>query len=138
MFWTSMTTETSKILHSRNCTSNCSNSSRVLEFSRTLSNPCSQNIELNNPDYAYALSCCVRLYHAWFKISVYIMRGSKFSLSCAVQQNFTLFYCFLVILACLSKLRVEWCPFSRLHICLKVAAWSLTSSVHAPPRLSCY
>jgi len=36
MFWTSMTSETSKILHFRNRTSNCSNSSRVLELSRTL------------------------------------------------------------------------------------------------------
>ena len=41
--------ETSKILHFRKCTSNCSNSSRVLELSRTLSNPCSQKVELNNP-----------------------------------------------------------------------------------------
>ena len=39
-----------QILHFRNCTSNCSNSSRVLELSRTLSNPYSQKIELNNPD----------------------------------------------------------------------------------------
>ena len=34
----------------QNCTSNCSNSSRILELSRTLSNSCSQKIELNNPD----------------------------------------------------------------------------------------
>ena len=47
MSWTSMTMKTSKILHFRNFT--CSNSSRVLELSRTLSNPCSQEIELNNP-----------------------------------------------------------------------------------------
>jgi hypothetical protein len=40
-----------KILHFRNCTLNCSNSSRVLELSQTLSNPCSQKIELDNPGY---------------------------------------------------------------------------------------
>jgi hypothetical protein len=34
---------------SQNCTSNPSNSSRVLELSRTLSNPCSPKSELNNP-----------------------------------------------------------------------------------------
>ena len=49
MFWTSKTMETSKVLHFRNCKSNCSNSSRVLELSGTLLNPCSQKIELNNP-----------------------------------------------------------------------------------------
>jgi len=36
MFWTSMTTETSKILHYQKCTSNCSNSSSVIELYRTL------------------------------------------------------------------------------------------------------
>jgi len=51
MFWTSLTLETSKILHFRNCTSNCSNSLRVLEPSRTLSNLCSQKIELNDPGF---------------------------------------------------------------------------------------
>jgi hypothetical protein len=34
---------------SQNCTSNPSNSSRVLELSQTLTNPCSQKNELNNP-----------------------------------------------------------------------------------------
>jgi hypothetical protein len=46
-------TETRKILHFWNCTSNCSNSSRILELYQTLSNPCFQKIELNNPDNQY-------------------------------------------------------------------------------------
>ena len=41
--------DTSKTLHFWNCTSNCSSSSRILELSRILLNPCSQIIELNNP-----------------------------------------------------------------------------------------
>jgi hypothetical protein len=59
ILWTSMTTDTGKVLHFRNCTSNCSNNSRVLELSQTLSsNPCSQKNELKffimvlvNPTY---------------------------------------------------------------------------------------
>jgi hypothetical protein len=56
-----MTMETSKILHFQNCTSNCANSLRVLELSRTVSNPCSQKSELNNPDnhhcHVHSLRC---------------------------------------------------------------------------------
>jgi len=54
-----MTMETSKYLHFHNCTSNCSNSSRVPELSRTLSNPCSQKIELNNPALQVAWYICI-------------------------------------------------------------------------------
>ena len=61
MFWTSMTTGTSKILHFRNCTSNCSNSSRILECLRNFmtlelfTDPYSQKNELNNPGFALVL-----------------------------------------------------------------------------------
>jgi hypothetical protein len=50
---------------SQNCTSNSLNSSRVVKLSQTLSNPCSQKNELNNPDvctymriYWVIKSCC--------------------------------------------------------------------------------
>jgi hypothetical protein len=61
MFWTCMTMETSKILHFRNCTSNCSNSSRILECLRNFmtlelfTDPYSQKNELNNPGFALVL-----------------------------------------------------------------------------------
>ena len=61
MFWTSMTRGTSKILHFQICTSNCSNKSRVLELSRALFNPCSQKIELNNPDINKTFACSCNL-----------------------------------------------------------------------------
>jgi len=45
--------------NTRNCTLNCSNSLRILELSQTVSNLCSQKIELNNPDVrcVYGISC---------------------------------------------------------------------------------
>jgi len=60
MFWTSMTTETSKILHLRDCTSNCSNNSRISELLRTLSSPCSKN-EPNNPAKNFCSMCKLAL-----------------------------------------------------------------------------
>jgi hypothetical protein len=51
MFWTSMKTETSNVLHFRNCTLNCSNSLRALELTRALTNPSSQICQLNNPAF---------------------------------------------------------------------------------------
>jgi hypothetical protein len=66
VLWTSLTMGTSKIFHFRSCTSNCSNSSRVLELLQALSNPCSQN-ELNNPDahlYRTGTCCSLSLLHS--------------------------------------------------------------------------
>ena len=78
MFWTSMTMETSKILHFQNCTSNCSNSLRVLELSQTSSNPCSQKIELDNPGLCWSMvhvsPWCLAEYrkHAGLARTIYI------------------------------------------------------------------
>jgi len=45
---------------SQNCTSNPSNSLRVLELSRTSSNPCSPKNGLNNPSFRCCLSCLLK------------------------------------------------------------------------------
>jgi len=54
-------TVSSKILHFRICTFNCSNSSRILEPSRTLLNPCSQKTNW----YIYIMLNFWVLWNAW-------------------------------------------------------------------------
>jgi hypothetical protein len=119
-----MTTDTGKVLHFRNCTSNCSNNSRVLELSQTLSsNPCSQKNELKffimvlvNPTYHPSFAQMEKTAHV--RQDPQVTGTAWWTCSCSCARCVCSYMCVSVHMLMHVGLRVNACGVACVCMCV--------------------